>query len=117
VERAGGKSGKNRLRFYVAEKHGYFVETLQVKFWWQKAGENIEASQSPLVFSHHVNNCIKAKETFVDYIEVVPAELSKVGGDIGTSENWRAEVTRHHRARAENPNPFPVVVTGARRDP
>lgn len=105
VDRAGGKSGKNRLRFYVTEKHGYFVETLRILFWYQKAGTEIQPEASPLQFTHHVNDFIAAKETFASFIEVVPAELARVGGDIGVSDNWRAKVVHYHRARTANPVP------------
>lgn len=100
-------AGKNRLKFAISEKNGYYVESMDVQFWYVKPGGPTEPEDSPLKLTHRVNDYMEAKKTFEGYIEVVPAELTHVGGHIGTSENWRARVTWHHRARTENPNPLP----------
>lgn len=99
--------GKNRLRYSISEKHGYFVETMRVIFWYVKPGENTTEENTALTVPHYINDFIEAKKTFEGFIEVVPAELSNVGGKIGTTENWRGRVIWHNRARMQNPSPLP----------
>ena len=99
--------GKNRLDYYISEAHGFYVETFRIEFRYKG---------SPLRFAHYLESYVKANETLKDCIEVVPAELSKVGGDIGTSENWEAEIISYGRARAENPDPLPPVANIRRCD-
>lgn len=101
-------SGKNRLVFYINEKHGYFVETMTLRLWYTPTGKDIDPKDSPLQFTHYINDYMQAKQTYKGHLEVVPAELSQVGGKIGSSENWRAEVTKHHRAREADPSKLPV---------
>lgn len=101
-------SGKNRLVFYITEKHGYFVETMNLRLWYTPTGKDIDTKESPLVLTHYINDYMQAKQTFKGHLEVVPAELAQVGGKIGASENWRGEITKYHRAREADPNPLPV---------
>lgn len=101
-------SGKNRLVFYVTEKHGFFVESFRIEFWYHEAGKKIEPNASKLKLTHHENDYIKAKETWRKHIEIVPAELARVGGSIGSSENWSARMAWYNRAREKNPDKFPL---------
>jgi hypothetical protein len=101
-------SGKNQLDFYISEAHGYYVETFQIDFYW-KEHPDMEADESPLTVPHYLDDYVKANETVKDCIQVVPAELSRVGGDIGTTENWGVRIASHGRARAQNPDPLPAV--------
>ena len=105
VDRA---SGKNRLYFNITESHGYYVETFRIQAWYKREGVT-GPENSPLHVNVYVENFLKANETFRTCAEVVPAELSRVGGDIGTTENWEAEVEWHCRAREKNPDPLPHV--------
>jgi len=99
---------KNRLYFNVSESHGYYVETFRIQAWYKREGVT-GPEDSPLTVDHYVDNYLKANETFRTCAEVVPAELSRVGGDMGTTQNWDAKIIWHCRARAKNPDPLPFV--------
>lgn len=102
-------TGKNRLYFNITEKHGYYVETFRVLAWYKRPGVT-GPEDSPLTVPVYLNDYLKANETLRTCIEVVPAELSRVGGDIGKSENWEARIEHYDRAREKNPEQFPPVV-------
>jgi hypothetical protein len=101
-------SNKHRLDYYISEAHGYYVEAFQIEFWY-KIRPDMQPADSPLRFVHHLEDYVQANQTLKDCLEVVPAELSQVGDEIGTSENWDARVIWHGRARVENPDPLPRV--------
>ena len=99
---------KNRLYFNISESHGYYVETFRIQAWYKREGVT-GPEDSPLEWTLYVDNYLKANETFRTCAEVVPAELSRVGGDMGTTANWDAKIIWHCRARAKNPDPLPFV--------
>lgn len=101
-------SGKNRLYFNISESHGYYVESFRIQFWYKRGGVT-GPDDSPLPLTHYVDNFLKANDTFRTCAEVVPAELSRVGGDMGTTQNWDAKIIWHGRAREKNPDPLPLV--------
>ena len=101
-------SGKNRLFFNITESHGYYVETFRIQFWYKREGVT-GPDDSPLTFTVYKDDFLKANETYRTCAEVVPAELSRVGGDMGTTQNWDAEIVFHGRAREKNPDPLPIV--------
>lgn len=98
--------GKNRLYFTISESHGFYVEQFRVQFWFARDGKD-DPDDSPLLLSHFFDRYLPAKETLRLCLEVVPAELSKIGGDIGETKQWRAEIESHGRWRAKNPDPLP----------
>lgn len=98
-------AGKNRLYVTLSESHGYYVENFRVRIWYKDTPET-DYADSPLRFDHVMDKYIKANETLRDCFEVVPAELEHIGGDIGTSKKWGAEVSSHGRAREDNPDPL-----------
>jgi hypothetical protein len=108
-------SEKNRLYYHITEAHGYYVETFYIEFWY-KPTPDTSADASPLFLTHHANEYLKANETLSSCIEIVPAELSRVGGDMGTTENWEAWVADYGRARTENPDPLPEIAKVAKCD-
>ena len=99
---------KRRLYFYLTEAHGYYVETIDIDFYY-KPTPDTEYEESPLVVPVHLDEYLKANEVGEGCIEVVHAELDDVSEEItmGTSENWEAVVVDYGRARAENPDPLP----------
>lgn len=101
-------SGKNRIMFEITEARGYYVESFDVVLWY-KSTPDMTLKDSPLPLPKVVENFVKANETLVDCMEVVPTELSRVKGDLGTEENWGAMIQRHGRARAKNPEPLPPL--------
>jgi hypothetical protein len=98
--------GKNRLYFTITEAHGYYVEQFSVRFWYVKAGVT-GPEDSPVNITQFFDRFLPAKGTLRVCMEVVPAELKDVGGDMGDSGNWKAEIAEHGRARAQNPDPMP----------
>jgi len=101
--------GKNRLVFYIAETDGFYVETFYLRIWWHEAGEVIDPEDSPHSFQHFVNNYIKAGETFNYCIELTDPEIAAAGGNIGTGDNWSAEVEERLHVRTEDPEPLPAI--------
>lgn len=98
--------GKNRLYFTITEAHGFYIEQFQVRFWYVKDGVTSH-EDSPVSLSQFFDRYLPANGTLRVCLEVVPAELTKVGGDIGDSQNWKAEIEWHGRARVQNPDPMP----------
>lgn len=105
VDRA---SGKNRLVYYLTEEHGYYVQRFMIDFWYTD-GTIEGADESPLVVTQAIERYLKANDTLTYCLEIVYPELDRIGGDIGTSENWEAAVISHGRYRAQNPDPLPLL--------
>lgn len=100
---------KTRLFFYITEKNGYYVESPKLMIW-HMAEPGLELRDTRLRIPHIINDFIRANETFKGCVDVVPAELTRIGGDIGTNENWAAHVDSWGRTRLEDPEPLPTVV-------
>lgn len=98
--------GKNRLFFTIQESHGYYVEQFRIRFWYVEGGKS-DTAPSPLDSTQFFDQYLPAKGTLRICMEVVPAELTNIGGDIGDTKNWRAQIVYHGRARAKNPDPLP----------
>ena len=98
VDQSGGQ---NRLYFHITEQHGYFVETLQLHFFFQPDDAGAEEIFLSSLF---VNRFLRANDTLVHYTQLTPIEMDQIGKDMGTGENWRAEVISYNRARAEDPD-------------
>ncbi len=99
---------KHRLYYYITEAHGYYVETFKISFYYKPdPGTSIE--ESPQVVPTYLDDYVKADETLKGCIEIVPAELASIGGDMGTSKEWDAVITSHGRARMQNPDPLPPL--------
>ena len=101
-------SEKNRLYFYITEAHGYYVEMFDIAFYFNPDPDK-PGGEGPRACSAYIDDYVKANETLKGCIEVVPAELQTIGGDMGTSENWEAEIVSHGRARMQNPDPLPPL--------
>ena len=65
-----------------------------------------------------MNKYLKSNDTLVDCMEVVPAELGDIGGDIGETSNWDAEIVTWmaERVRESDPDPFPLIYESDRCD-
>ena len=101
--------GKNRLYLCITEAHGYYMDTFTINIWYTGNGK-YNSEDSPLIVSHRImNRFLKANDTLVDCLEIVPAELSRIDDDIGETGNWDAEIIDWGRAREENPDPLPQV--------
>ncbi|MEK6798271.1 MAG: hypothetical protein AABZ12_04850 [Planctomycetota bacterium] len=104
---------KNRLVFTLSESHGYYMEAFELLFWY-KPTPDVESSDSPLTSTLYVNDYIKANATLRTCTEIVPSELARIGGHLGTAENWGVRVKTHGRAREKNPDPLPPLGDVAR---
>lgn len=99
---------KHRLYFDVRETHGCFVAYLNIAFFYKpEPDSSIDAS--PLIVPHTVPTFLVERRTLTSCIEVVDRELKMIGGQIGTSENWGAEMTSIGRACRQAPDPLPPV--------
>ena len=114
--RVDTSAGKDRLSLYITEAHGYYADFFNVQIWYINGGEETTPEDSPLSFIHLMNRYLKANETLKDCLELVPAELARIGEDIGDDENWGAEILSYRRARARNPDPLPIVTEMHRCD-
>ena len=100
---------KNRLYLYFTEAHGYYVEELAVEVYHRTRNDTTGEENLAYFLRHPFNIYIEANKTLRHCIELVPGELERIGGDIGTSEDWIAEVVSHGRARLEDPDPLPPL--------
>lgn len=98
--------GKNRLYFTISEAHGYYVEQFRVHLWYVRPGDS-DPENSPVNLTQFFDRFLPAKSTLRTCMELVPAELTGVGGDMGQTSNWQAEIIWYGRARAQNPDPLP----------
>lgn len=105
---------KNRLLFELTEAHGYYVETFSVLVWY-KSTPDMEREDAPWGTDIFFDKYIPPNGTLTFCAPLVPAELGKVGGEMGTSENWGAEVRWIGRARTkeEAPNPLPKLAVAS----
>lgn len=99
---------KNRIYYYIKESNGFYVEEFQIDFYY-KPEPDTEKQDSPLIIPLVVQNYLKAGETFEGCTEVVSAEMKHIEGDMGSDENWAAEITSHGRYRAKNPEKMPLL--------
>jgi len=104
---------KNRLYLFVSEKHGFYVESLTMRVWYKGPGVT-GPGDSPIKATTVKEIYIKANETLRTCMEIVPAELIRVNGQIGTSANWDAEMIKYGRARDKNPDPLPHIIADDR---
>lgn len=101
--------GKNRLVFYITEEHGYYVDGFEIDFWY-KANPEMTRSQSPLPLNHKIlNRYLPANETLKDCLELTDAEMRRINEDMGTSENWGAEIKAFGHYFSKNPDPLPKL--------
>ena len=100
---------KNRLYLLFSEAHGYYVETLQVNIYRVAIDEDTGEEQRTFFMSNPFHCYLKAKEILRHCIDLVPPEMERIDHDLGTSEDWAAEVTSYGRARIENPDPLPPL--------
>ncbi len=106
--RVDSVSGKNQLLFDIIETHGYYVESLRVRFWRNVVNEQTGAVEKlEKVAPFPIDHYIKARETLTWTVGLAPAEIDKFGGDMGEDDDWGAEVDEWNIVRAENPNPLP----------
>jgi hypothetical protein len=95
--------GKHRLRFYITEEHGYFVETLRMNLYY--LSDEAEQDEAIFVTELFINRYLRANDTLEYYTELSPVEMSRIGGDMGTDDNWFAEIIYYHAAREQDPDP------------
>lgn len=100
---------KNRLHLHFSETHGYYVEALNVDIYHVSEEEETGDQVQQWLMSNPFNVYIEANQILRCWVELVPAEMERVGNDLGTSEDWVAEVTSYGRARVENPDPLPPL--------
>lgn len=105
--RVGPWKRKHRLYFDITEKHGYYVETLRIRFWRVVTDPLTGTEQKYHPIEEYLNVYLEEDETLTHFFELVPAELRAFGGDIGKTGEWHAVVTWYHRARETNPVPLP----------
>lgn len=95
--RVDTSTGKNRIFIEITEANGLFVSTMKVQVYHK--------DRERAVLEVYLDRVLPVDGTLTHFVEVVPAELAMIGGDIGASEDWSANVYWHHRARLEDPDP------------
>jgi len=94
---------KQRIYFEITETHGFFAETFRVRFYFTPTGKGPDARV--LVFMHYINDFLEANDTLAGEVLISDAELGVIGGDMGSTENWSAQLVMHGRVRVDNPGP------------
>lgn len=94
--RVDTSTGKNRIFIEITEANGLFVSTMKVQVYHK--------DRERAVLEVYLDRVLPVDGTLTHFVEVVPAELAMIGGDIGASEDWSANVYWHHRARLEDPD-------------
>lgn len=102
-------SGKNQLCFNISETHGYYAETFNLEFWYAGDDGNIPREESKMGREEHLDKFLEANKTLRMCMELVPAEMDRIDGKMGQSQNWAARIVRHNRARVKNPDPLPEI--------
>jgi hypothetical protein len=100
---------KNRLYLLFSEAHGYYVESLKVDIYRVVTDEETGEEELQYFMSNPFDCYIQAREVLRQCILLVPSEMERIGNDLGTSEDWVAEVVSYGRARVENPDPLPPL--------
>jgi hypothetical protein len=95
--------GRHRLLFYITEEHGYFVETLRMNLYYLE--DEAEQDEAMFVTELFINRYLRANGTLEYYTELTPVEMNMIGGDMGTDDNWLAQIVYYHAAREQNPDP------------
>jgi hypothetical protein len=95
--------GRHRLRFYITEEHGYFVETLRMNLYYLP--DEAEQDEAMFITELFINRYLRANDTLEYYTELTPVEMNMIGEDMGTDDNWLAEIIYHHAAREQDPDP------------
>lgn len=99
--------GKNRLLMYISEEHGFYADGFDIDFWYRKTPD-MPRADSPLPLNHKIlNRYLPARETLVDCIELTDAEMRRINEDMGTAENWAAEIKHFGHCFLDNPDPIP----------
>ncbi len=96
--------GKNRIYFTLSEANDYYVESFILEFWYL-TDPDTEFEESPLRVVHYVDKYIKAGEVLEDCTDVVNEELKRVGGEMGTIDNWAGRISGRGRMRYRTANP------------
>ncbi|MGD2111363.1 MAG: hypothetical protein PVI86_18450 [Phycisphaerae bacterium] len=100
---------KNRLYLYFSESHGYYVESPDVDIYHLTRDEDTGDIDRQYVMRNPFNIYIQANQVLRHCVDLVPTEMNRIGNDLGTSEDWEAEVTGYGRARATDPDPLPPL--------
>ena len=96
--------GKNRIYFTLSEANDYYVESFVLEFWYL-TDPDTEFEESPIHFEHILDKYIKAGEVLEDCTDVVNEELKRVGGEMGTIDNWAGRITGRGSMRYRTANP------------
>ncbi|MCO6436492.1 MAG: hypothetical protein J5J06_05340 [Phycisphaerae bacterium] len=103
-------TGKNRMWLYFTEAHGWYAQYFAVDIWYTGGDESVDKFDSQYSFEVRKNEFIRAKDTLRTCIELNPGELARVGGSIGKTGDWKAEVTyTDPRACVTDPDPLPAL--------
>lgn len=100
---------KNRLWLYLTEAHGYFAGYIVIDIWYTGGDPSVTSEDSLYSVEIPKNIYIPANETARTCFEFNPAELERVGGELGTSSDWRGEVRYVAVTCVENPTRMPVL--------
>lgn len=103
--------GKNRIYFELSESHGFYVQSFILQFWFMPTPDT-ECEDSPLCFELPLDRYIKAGETYVGCTDINDAELRKIGGDMGTTDNWGGHIIDFSMTRACTENPPELLREG-----
>ncbi len=96
------EGARNVLEFTVTESHGWGALAVYIRFWHQvKKADTDEWEQDPVfdpvtILSEHP---LKLGEPLVAKTTLTGPELRPLNGELGTSEEWAAEVSQTKEIR------------------
>lgn len=103
-------AGKSRMWLYLTEANGWYAQHFAIDIWYTGGDDSVTPEESKHAFEIRKDEYIRAKDTLKTCIELNPAEIARVGGSIGSSSDWKAEVTyTDRRACLKDPDPLPIL--------
>lgn len=102
-------TGQNLLYFNITEVHGYYAESLKLRFWYSEQGKYPNEEDSPLSRGYYFDRYVPANGVLRTCFALVNAELAHIGGSIGSTGDWSASIEDYNRARVDNPATFPEL--------
>ncbi len=90
---------KGILDFTITEAHGWYAEFLYIDFWYVAIDENGEERQIGDPVTYMCHHFLPFGETLEEYTSLLDLEFKELDG-WGTTENWRAMVSKHGKVLA-----------------
>lgn len=95
------EGNRNWMDFHITEEHGYMVDGITIRFWYQfKDEESGDLIADTHTVDYFVKNRLEPNATLVESTPLLDIEFSHLGTamPVSTSDNWVAQVVAFSRA-------------------